>query len=118
MDKLDDYIKELDRAMPQFEVDDRLNECIKILSDLDEALDEFKNFDKMDYKIDEPFEDLWIGELEDGELKKSITEISLPCRTCRNVKNGIKQGPIKLKRIFSCDFVLLLIRPLINFNSF
>lgn len=32
--------------MPQFEVDDRLNECIKILSDLDEALDEFKNFDK------------------------------------------------------------------------
>ena len=55
MDKFDDYIKELDRAMPQFEVDDRLNECIKILSDLDEALDEFKNFDKMDYKIDEPF---------------------------------------------------------------
>ena len=51
MDKLDDYIKELDRAMPQFEVDDRLNECIKILSDLDEAIDEFKNFDKMDGSI-------------------------------------------------------------------
>ena len=51
MDKLDDYIKKLDRAMPQFEVDDRLNECIKILSDLDEALDEFKNFDKMDGSI-------------------------------------------------------------------
>lgn len=75
MDKLDDYIKELDRAMPQFEVDDRLNECIKILSDLDEALDEFKNFDKMDYKIDEPFEDLWIGELEDGELKKALQKL-------------------------------------------
>ena len=25
MDKLDNYIKELDRAMPQFEVDDKLN---------------------------------------------------------------------------------------------
>ena len=27
-------------------------------------------------------------------------------------------GSIKLKRIFSCDYVLLLTRPLINFNSF
>ena len=75
IDKLDDCIKELYMAMPQFEVDDRLNECIKILSDLDEALDEFKNFDKMDYKIDEPFEDLWIGELEDGELKKALQKL-------------------------------------------
>ena len=30
----------------------------------------------MDYKIDEPCEDLWIGELEDRELKKHYKNYS------------------------------------------
>lgn len=53
----------------------------------------------MDYKIDEPFENLWIAELEDGELKKHYKNYSPIQNLPKCQKMVLKYVEISLDRL-------------------